>query len=73
MLQKFNGNRLKTARLYREMTTEDLADEINVSKQTISLYENNRVSFPFEKLLKLSSVLKFPSEYFFAGRRFFYK
>lgn len=64
MLQKFNGNRLKTARLYREMTIEDLADEINVSKQTISLYENNRVSFPFEKLLKLASVLKFPSEYF---------
>ncbi len=64
MLQRFNGNRLKTARLYREMTVEDLANELNVTKQTISLYENDKVSFPFEKLLKLSSALKFPSEYF---------
>lgn len=62
--KKFNGDRLKSARLYRGLTIEQLAEKINVTKQTISQYENNKIIPEFEKMLLISSELKFPYEYF---------
>ena len=38
--QKFNGNRLKTARQYRGKSLSDLAKDVEVTKQAISQYEN---------------------------------
>lgn len=38
--ENFNGQRLKTARLYRGKTLDELAKDINVTKQAISQYEN---------------------------------
>ena len=61
----FNGERLKFARKYRGKTIADLAQDIGISKQAISQFENGR-SFPlFETLMKLINVLKFPHEYFY--------
>lgn len=61
---KFNGENLKTARTYRSMTLAELGKLIDLSKQTLSLYENNKGNPDFETIIKLSKVLKFPTNYF---------
>lgn len=62
---KFNGERLKSARTYRGLTLQELADKIGVKKQAISLYENGKIIPEPEKLFNLINSLKFPREYFF--------
>ena len=61
---KFNGARLKNARLYRGWTVEELSNKVDISKQAVSLYENNKNSPSFEKIVALAKELKFPYEYF---------
>ena len=64
-MKTFNGARLKSARQYRGWTVEDLSKKINVSKQTISQYENGLIeNVPFEKIKLLSNELRFPYNYF---------
>ena len=63
-MKQFNGSRLKNARLYRGLTIDELAEKIEVTKQTISLYENGKIDTPFEKIILISKVLGFPHEYF---------
>ena len=63
--EKFNGLRLKTARLYRGKTLDELAKDINVTKQAISQYENSDTIPESSKLFSLINVLRFPREYFF--------
>lgn len=63
-MKLFNGERLKSARLYRGYTIEELAEKMEVSKQTISLYETCKYIPPFDKLFQLSCILNFPYEYF---------
>ena len=61
---EFNGERLKSARLYRGKTIKELADETEISKQAISQFENGKATPSIETLLKIMNVLKFPREYF---------
>jgi len=63
-MKQFNGDRLKKARSYRGLTVEELAVKIDVSKQTISQYENEKIETPFDKIMLLSRELGFPYEYF---------
>lgn len=64
-MRSFNGSRLKTARQYRGLTVEELAQRINVSKQTVSQYETGKIeNVPFDKILAISNILKFPYKYF---------
>ena len=64
-MKTFNGNRLKSARQYRGLTVEELSQKINVSKQTISQYENGVIeNVPFDKIYALSIELRFPYRYF---------
>ncbi len=65
MRRKFNGERLKTARLYRGLTLAELGDLTDISKQSLSLYENNKNEPDFSTINKLSLKLHFPTEYFF--------
>ena len=58
--KSFNGQNLRNARLYRRMTLNELASKINISKQSISLYENGRTMPDFEKIINISYVLDFP-------------
>lgn len=69
-MKQFNGNRLKNARLYRGLTVEELAEKIDVSKQTVSQYENDKIVPTFEKILSLSGKLQFPYEYFIQSDSF---
>lgn len=63
--KKFNGKRLEYARYYRGMTIIDLADEVGVSKQAISQFENGIIFPQFDTLMKIIASLNFPREYFF--------
>lgn len=64
-MKRFNGARIKKARLYNGLTVEELAQKIGVSKQAVSQYENDQVELPLEKLFLFSNILKFPVDYFF--------
>jgi len=63
-MNKFNGDRLKNARLYRSLTVEELAENIGVSKQMVSQYEVEKTLPSFEKLLSIADSLGFPYNYF---------
>jgi len=63
--RQFNGARLREGRIYRGYTITDLANELGVSKQMISKYENNKANPTFEALLAITHILKFPKEYFY--------
>ncbi len=65
----FNGERLKSARLFNKMTISELAENVAVSKQAISQYETNKSEPKLEVLLKLISVLGFPREYFYQSEK----
>ena len=69
-MKQFNGERLKSARLYRGLTIEELAAKLDVTKQTISQYENSKIDTPFDKILILSRELDFPYEYFLQKNTF---
>lgn len=68
--RKFNGERLKSARLYRGLTLAELGRHINISKQLLSLYENGRNSPDFAKVKHMSKELYFPIDYFYQQDKF---
>lgn len=61
---QFNGERLKTARLYRNMTISELAEKVSVTKQAISQYENNQTTPKPDVLFQFVSALGFPMGFF---------
>ena len=71
----FNGDRLKFARTYRGMSAQELADRINVSRQSINQFENYSIdsdknSKPsMENIENIAQELKFPVEFFFQKAR----
>lgn len=70
-MKPLNGRRLKLARQYRGLTVEELSQKLNVSKQTISQYENGKIeNVPFDKIFLLSSILEFPYQYFIQTKEF---
>jgi len=60
----FQGQRLKMARLYRNMTASELADIINISKQSISQFENDISKPKLETEFHIVRGLNFPREFF---------
>lgn len=63
--RKFNGERLKNARIYKGITLTELAELADIKKQSISLYENGKNTPDHEKVRTLANILGFPYEYFF--------
>lgn len=63
--REFRGSRLREARIYRGYTITDLAEELNVSKQMISKYENEKATPPAETMMTVTHTLRFPMEFFF--------
>ena len=60
----FNGERLKEALQFREKKMTELADETNISKQSLSLYANGGNIPPFENVIKIAKALSFPIDFF---------
>lgn len=63
--EHFNGDRLRKARIYNGLTLTELAEKTSISKQSISLYENNRNIPDYQRILKIALELGFPFDYFF--------
>ena len=57
------GNRLKTLRLQKGITQENLAAQLSVTKSTISAYENGDRRPPLENLLLLARIFKVTTDY----------
>ena len=63
--KKFNGDRLKTARIYRGYTVAELAEKLSLQRQTVSMYENNKISTPeYSVIQNMGKELGFPIEFF---------
>lgn len=60
----FRGERLKSARLLRGLTLAALQDITGISKQSISLYENDENEPGYERGFKLAQALRVPYEFF---------
>ena len=67
---KFNGERLKNARIFRGMSLSDLADSTGLTKQALSQYENGSIKPEPNRLFQLADSLDFPSEYFISEESF---
>ena len=63
--KKFYGERLRSARMYRGLTLTELAKRTEISKQSISLYENDNNTPDYMKVRLLASELNFPYDTFF--------
>ena len=63
--RQFNGERLKIARLWRDISANEMADKIGVKRQTISMYENGKLKNPdIGTIQKISECLNFPFKFF---------
>lgn len=62
--QKINGEHIKNARLFRGLSLSDLSEKTNITKQALSLYENESIRPEINKLLEIANALQFPVDYF---------
>lgn len=61
----FNGERLKEARIYRGYSVAELAQKLELQRQTVSMYENNKLRNPTHStIVNMSKVLGFPKRFF---------
>lgn len=58
------GERIKQARIYRGKTQAKLAEELGVTKQSISKYETNKSNLSTSVISKLPKALGFPLSFF---------
>lgn len=59
------GERIKQARIYREMSQTDLAEILDVKKQSISKYEKGDMLPSMDIIFRLRGALRFPIEFFY--------
>lgn len=64
--KQFNGQRLKEALQFRGKRMSDLANDIGISKQSLSLYANGENIPPYDNVMKIAFALGFPFEFFFS-------
>ena len=64
-MNNFNGERLKLARIYRNMTASELADKIGVSRQAVLQYEKNESKPKLETEFTIITTLHFPRDFFY--------
>ncbi|MBO0483090.1 helix-turn-helix transcriptional regulator [Candidatus Enterococcus courvalinii] len=57
--------KIKNERLKKKMTQEDLAEQILVSRQTVSNWENGRSIPNYENLVLLSKIFNIPVDHFY--------
>ncbi|WP_180956644.1 helix-turn-helix domain-containing protein [Bacillus canaveralius] len=62
----FNGKKLKTARIARGVTLEELGKLLNLSHQSVSKYENGKASPDYETLQRISGILEFTPSFFYS-------
>ena len=60
------GNRIAELRLARNWTQVQLAQKLNVSKQTVSNWENNNILPSIDLLIKLARLFSVSTDYLLA-------
>ena len=65
MTESFNASRLTLARRRRGMTKTALAKRVGVDARSVAAWENSEYIPEPDKLSRLSSILNFPTEFFF--------
>lgn len=64
MQGNLNGERLKKARIYRELSVSDLAEQSECSRQSIYMYEKEKTKrVDLNTIETLAKVLKFPERF----------
>lgn len=63
--KRYNGDRLRLARLYNGYTIDELAKKVGISAQAESQYEIGKIEPQFDKIISLAKVLNFPIQFFF--------
>lgn len=58
------GNRIKTIRLERKMSREQIARRIGIKQQTIEKYEKGDINISINRLIQISNVLNVGITYF---------
>ena len=61
------GKKLKEARLNRDLTQEVIAEKLNVSRQTISNWENEKSYPDIISVIELSNLYSIHLDYIFKG------
>ena len=64
----FNGQRLRMARIMKGLSSPQLALKLDVSKQAVWQYENNKNSPASDTLFKICTTLGFPFQFFHEGK-----
>ena len=64
-MDNFNGERLKLARIYRNMTASELAEILGVSRQAVMQYEKNDSKPKLETEFNIITRLHFPRDFFY--------
>lgn len=72
-LRKYAGNIIKKLREHNNMTQDELADELNTTRQAVSRYENGDRGVNQDLLFKLSNIFKVPIDEFFPPINNIYK
>ncbi len=65
MIDKIIPSRITEAREARSLSMGDLADSINITRQSVSKYERGIINPSFEVLQEISVKLDFPLDYFY--------
>ena len=68
----FNGERLREARRFRQLSISQLAEKVDVSKQMISKYERNDAQPSPGTYQKIVLTLGFPLSFFKYEDKFLY-
>lgn len=61
------GIRIKTVRKKYNMTQESLAEALNVSIDSVSKYENGKVTCGYDYIIKLCQMFNISADYFLFG------
>lgn len=72
-LRKYAGQIIKKLREHKNMTQDELANELNIKRQSISRYENGDRGVNQDLLFKLSKIFKVPIDEFFPPVNDLYK
>ena len=64
-LRKYAGSVIKKLREHRNMTQDELAEDLNTTRQAVSRYENGDRGINQDLLFKLSNIFKVPIDEFF--------
>ena len=57
------GNKIKQLRLEKEILQKELADKLNLTQQTISLYESGKRSPDYEILKRIADYFNVSTDY----------